>query len=73
MLDVRPLDAADPAAMAAWHATYQAADRHGRPHATPFAAEELRPLFLATDLGERVLPFSGYADGVLVCVGRLEL
>jgi hypothetical protein len=34
-LQLRPLDAADPDQMAAWHATYHAAHSLGLEHATP--------------------------------------
>lgn len=72
-LEIARLDASDPDAMAAWYATYATADVFGREHPAPLMLEELRPLFLAEDLGERVLAFSGYVDGVVVAAGRLDL
>jgi GNAT superfamily N-acetyltransferase len=70
---VVPLDASDPQAMAEWYATYHAGDVFGREHSTPFSIEELRPLFLADNLGERVLAFSGYVDGVVVTSAKVDL
>jgi GNAT superfamily N-acetyltransferase len=72
-MDVVPLDASDPVAMAEWYAIYEAADVFGREHSSPLKLEELRPLFLADAIGERVLAFSGYVDDVVVTSGRLDL
>jgi GNAT superfamily N-acetyltransferase len=72
-MEVRPLDAADPAAMAAWHATYHAGHVHGVEHPSPWMLEEMRAEFLGEKTGERVLPFGGYVDGACVCTGVLEL
>jgi RimJ/RimL family protein N-acetyltransferase len=72
-LDISPLDAADPEAMAAWYHVYDAASRHGLTFPTPLMAEELTPIFLADNPGEEVLAFSGRADGQVVSVGRIDL
>jgi len=72
-MDIRPLDAADPAQMAAFHATYHAADVHGREYSTPWMLEEMRADFLAQRSGDRAAGFCGYVDGEISCVGTLEL
>ena len=41
-MQIRPLDASEPAAMAAWHATYHAAHVFGQQHASPWMLEEMR-------------------------------
>ena len=70
---IRPLDASDPAAMAAWHATYHAAHVFGQQHPSPWMLEEMRAEFLGERAGERVEPFGGYVDGACVATGTLEL
>ena len=72
-MDIRPLDAADPAQMAAYHATYHAADTYGREYSTPWMLEEMRAEFLARRTGDRSCGVCGYVDGEVVCVGRLHL
>ncbi len=72
-MDIRPLDAADPAQMAAFHATYYAAHVHGREYSTPWMLEEMRADFLAQRTGERCCGFSGLVDGEVVSVGVLCL
>ena len=73
MSDIRPLDASDADALAAWHATYLAADTHGRAHATPWMLEEMRADFLGNRTGEEFLPFGLHADGQVVACGLLVL
>jgi GNAT superfamily N-acetyltransferase len=72
-LDIRPLDASDPSALAAWHRTYYDAHVFGLAHSTPRMLEEMRALLLADSPGERREPFAGYVDGDPVVVGMLEL
>ena len=72
-LEIRPLDAADPEQMAAWHATYHAAAVHGRDYATPWMAEEMRADFLGERRSEQVHPFAGIVDGAVVNTGALWL
>lgn len=72
-MDIRPLDAADPTQMAAFHATYHAAHVHGREYSTPWMLEEMRADFLAQRTGDRDCGFCGYVDGEVVCVGAMEL
>jgi GNAT superfamily N-acetyltransferase len=71
--DLRPLDASDPDALAAWHATYLAADTHRREHPTPWMLEEMRADFLGSRTGEEFLPFGRYDDGRVVSCGLLVL
>ena len=73
MTDIRPLDASDAEALAAWHATYLAADTHQRQHATPWMLEEMRADFLGTRTGEEFLPFGRYDEGRVVGCGLLVL
>jgi GNAT superfamily N-acetyltransferase len=73
MLDIRPLDAADPEVLAAFHATYHAADVFGRRHSTPWTLEEMRADFLIERPGDRAAGFSGSVDGAIVSVGIIEL
>src|SRR5690242_2262218 len=72
-MQIRPLDATDPAAMAAWHATSHAAHVFGLEHASPRVLEEVRAGFLSDSPGERVEPFGGYVDGVCVATGLVEM
>jgi GNAT superfamily N-acetyltransferase len=72
-MDIRPLDAGDPAAMAAWHAAYHEATVHGLEHPSAWMLEEMRAEFLGESTGERVEPYAGYVDGRLVVIGVLQL
>ncbi len=72
-MEIRPLDASDPAEMAAWHATYHAAHVFGLTHPSPWMLEEMRAEFLGERTGERTEPFAGYGDGRLVTAGLVEL
>jgi len=72
-LEITPLDAADPAAMAAWHAAYHAAHVAGRAYSTPWMLEEMRADLTADRPGSRSLGFSGHVDGTLVTTGLLGL
>ena len=72
-LTIEALDARDDAAMAAWHDTFLASHRHGRPHATPLMVQELRASFVADLDSERHLAFSGVVDGRVATVGMCYL
>lgn len=72
-MDIRPLDPADPEAMAAWHATYHAAQVFGQEHPSPWMLEEMRADFLGDRTGQRTEPFGGYVDGRPVATGFIEL
>lgn len=72
-MEILPLDAADPAAMAAWHATYHEAQVHDEEHPTPWLLEEMRAEFLGVRTGELVEPYGGYVDGRPVVTGVVEL
>lgn len=73
-LSIRPLDPHDDAGLAAWHATYLAADTHGREHAVPWMLEEMRAeLRDADNPGSRSLAWSGWVDGQVVVTGYLRL
>ncbi len=74
MTDIRPLVATDPDALAAWYATFLAADVHGREHPTPWMLEEMRAQLLGSRTGEEMLAFSRYDDhGVVVACSLLVL
>lgn len=72
-MEIRPLDASDPDALAGWHATYVAADTHDREHPTPWMLEEMRADFLGARTGEQFLPFGGHVDDEVVGCGLLVL
>ena len=72
-MEIRPLDASDPDALAAWHAAHHEAHRFGLEHASPWMLEEMRAAFLSNRLGHRDLPFGGYVDGRVVVTGLLQL
>ena len=76
-LRIEAMDADDDSRLSAWCEVYDAADRHDRALAVPLGREELRPIFLAEDTGERVLGFLGLAqvEGCerAVCAGRIDL
>ena len=72
-LDIVPLDAADAATMAAWHACYDAAQVFGTQYPMSWMLEEMRAQFLADTPGERMLGFCGYVDGLLVSTGTCTL
>jgi len=72
-LEIRPLDAADPAQMAAFHATYHAAHVFGRAFSTPWMLEEMRADLLGVRTGEKALAFEGCVDGAVACAGLLWL
>jgi GNAT superfamily N-acetyltransferase len=58
-LTIRPLDPANDAQMAAWHAAYLAAEVQGRDYASPWMLPELRADFLGERASMTTLPFSG--------------
>jgi GNAT superfamily N-acetyltransferase len=70
---IETLDAHDDAAMRAWHHTFLASHRHGRPHATPLMREELQARFVASHGATRHLAYSGRVDGAVVAVGMCYL
>ena len=72
-LDIRPLDPRDDAALADWHATYLASNRHGREVSAPWMLEEIRAQLTVPSPGQRMLAFGGYVDGRPVTVSTLEL
>ena len=72
-LEIRPLDATDTEALAAWHAPYLAAHTFGREHATPWMLEEVRADLLGHPTGERIVAFGGYLGDVPVVTGVLSL
>ena len=72
-VEIRPLDASDPDALAAWHATYVAADTFGREHATPWRLEEMRADLTRPRTGESFTPWAGVADGEVVSGAVLVL
>ncbi|MGZ4438511.1 MAG: GNAT family N-acetyltransferase [Nocardioidaceae bacterium] len=72
-LEIRPLDAADPVRMAAFHATYHAAHVHGRAVPTPWMLEEMRADLLGDRTGEMGLAFEGLVDGEVVTTGVVFL
>jgi GNAT superfamily N-acetyltransferase len=72
-VQIRPLDAADPAAMAAWHASYHAAHVFGQDYPSPWMLEEMRAEMLGDRTGERMEPYGLYVDGLCVSTGFLEL
>ena len=72
-MEIRPLDASDPAAMADWHASFHAAHVHGQAYPSPWMLEEMRAEFLGDKTGERMEPFGVYVDGACVGTGFVEL
>ena len=72
-MQIRALDASDPAAMADWHQAFHAAHVHGQDHPSPWMLEEMRAEFLGERAGERMEPFGVYVDGGCVGTGFVEL
>jgi GNAT superfamily N-acetyltransferase len=72
-MQVRRLDATDPEALDAWHATYHAAQLFGQDYPSPWAVQEVRAQLLGERPGERVEAFSGYVDGRPVVTGFIEM
>ena len=73
-LDVVALDPSDAAAVAAWHATYEAAELAAGPGiASPWQLEEVRAVLRDAGARARQLAWSGLLDGEVVAVGRLRL
>jgi GNAT superfamily N-acetyltransferase len=73
MMIIERLDAADDAAMAAWHDTFLASHRHERPHATPLMREELRARLLSGSDATLRLGYTGLVDGEVASVGMCYL
>lgn len=72
-LEIRPVDPFDDEQLAVWHATYTAADRHGRPHATPFLLPEFRATFRTPDPGAAYEVWAGWVGDQVVTSAYLEL
>jgi GNAT superfamily N-acetyltransferase len=72
-MEIHPLDVADPAATAAWHATYERATAFGQVCPTPWTLAELRADVQADRQSRLIEPFSGLVDGQVVVTGWLEL
>lgn len=72
-MEIRALDAGDPDAMAAWHATYHAGHAFGRDLPTVWNLEELRAELLGVRTARLVEPYGGYVDGVPVVAGIVTL
>ena len=72
-LEVVPVDPADDEALAAWHATYVAAELAGRPHATPYHLPELRARFRTPGPGVTHELWAVRAGREVVCSAFLEL
>jgi GNAT superfamily N-acetyltransferase len=72
-MEIRRLDASDPAAMADWHASFLAAHVFGQAYPSPWMLEEMRAEFLGEKAGERLEPIGGYVEGACVCTGFVEL
>lgn len=70
---IERLDPHDPAAMAEWHATYQAANSFGLDYPSPWMLEEMRADLQADRPGERTEAYAGYVDGRLVVTGSVGL
>ena len=73
VMEIRPLDLADPDALAAWHRTHELAWAFGDPFPTPWTQAELRAEFSGDRDSKRVEPFAGLVDGEVVVTGHLEL
>jgi GNAT superfamily N-acetyltransferase len=67
------LDPRDPEQLAAWHATYLAADTVGRVHPTPWMLEEMRADLLGVGTGRALLPFALRDGDRLPTAGLVEL
>jgi GNAT superfamily N-acetyltransferase len=72
-MEIRPVDPIDDDQLAAWHATYAAADRHGRPHATPYRLPELRATLRNPGPGVAYELWAGWVGPDLVTSASLEL
>lgn len=70
---IETLDAHDPAALKAWHDTYLASQRHGRPFATAWALQELRTRLTTERDSERELAFSGRVEDRVAVAGSCVL
>jgi GNAT superfamily N-acetyltransferase len=72
-LDLRPVDPFDDEALAAWHAAYAAADRHGRLHATPYHLPEMAAAFRTPGPGRAYELWAGWLGDRLVSSACLQL
>ncbi|CAA9337564.1 MAG: hypothetical protein AVDCRST_MAG72-613 [uncultured Nocardioidaceae bacterium] len=72
-LTIASLDPFDESAMAAWHATYNAAASYQRSYAAPRALEEMRTQLQMENPGERLLGFTGVSGDRVVVTGTLSL
>jgi len=74
VLQIRPVDPSDDAAIDAWHAVYFAAERHGRAElATPWALEELRTQLQSPSRSRRTVLFLGEHAGLPAVAGNVQL
>ena len=72
-MEVVEVDPFDDGALAAWHATYDAADRHGRRYAVPFHLPELTADFRTPGPGRAYELWAGWDGDRLVSCASLEL
>jgi GNAT superfamily N-acetyltransferase len=72
-MHIRALDAADPAELAAWHASHHEAHVLGQDYPAAWTLEEMRAEFLGDRPGEHLEPYGGWVDGEPVVTGLLEL
>ncbi len=73
-MDIVEVDPRDDAALAAWHATYLSADRHGREEtATSWQLAEVREAWRADLPHRRIRLWAGLLDGEVVVAGWLQL
>jgi len=72
-VNIVPLEPCDEEPLSAWHATYSASAAFERPHATPWVFEEVRAEFRGDNPGEKVLAFTGIAEGEVAVVGTVFL
>ena len=71
-MEIRPLDASDPDALAAWHAAHNEAHRFGLRARVPVDAGGDACRLPEQPVGDRDLPFGGYVDGRVVTTGLLS-
>jgi GNAT superfamily N-acetyltransferase len=73
MTRLEVVDPFDDRALAAWHAVYDAADRHGRPYATPYHLPELRAAFRTPNPGLTYEVWAARVGDEVVSSAYLEL
>jgi GNAT superfamily N-acetyltransferase len=72
-MQIRPVDPADTAAVAAFHEASREASTHALQHATPRELGEVAAQLRAVPVGERFCAVAGYDDGRVVATGLLGL